>query len=144
MWKHRSVLFNKKFGALGFVAMPNVWIFQILFLLVSPLMDLMFFWTLLGYLIQRLEHPHEFLASHFNQVAFYYAFFLIVDVLAASVGFAFERKENWKLLAWLPVQRFGYRQVMYFVMLKSVKTAIEGALVGWHKVERKATVADAA
>ena len=142
MWKHRAALLNKRFGALGWVAMPNVWIFQILFPLVSPLMDLMFVWTLIGYVLQRLEHPHEFLASHFTEVAFYYVFFLVVDVLAAAVGFTFERHEDWKLLAWLPVQRFGYRQVMYWVMIKSVKTAVAGVIVGWNKVERKATVTE--
>ncbi len=142
MWKHRSALFNRKYGALGWVAMPNVWVFQILFPLVAPLMDLMFVWTLIGYVLQRLEHPHEFLASHFTEVAFYYVFFLVVDVSAAAVGFTFERHEDWKLLRWLPVQRFGYRQVMYFVMLKSVKTAVAGAIVGWNSVERKATVTE--
>lgn len=142
MWKHRKALLNKKFTGLGFVAMPNVWIFQILFPLVSPLMDLMFFWTMLNYLIQRLEHPKEFLAPHVAEVVFYYIFFVVVDLLAASVGFTFEPKEDWKLLAWLPVQRFGYRQVMYSVMVKSVKTAFKGAIVGWNKVERKATVSE--
>jgi cellulose synthase/poly-beta-1,6-N-acetylglucosamine synthase-like glycosyltransferase/peptidoglycan/xylan/chitin deacetylase (PgdA/CDA1 family)/spore germination protein YaaH len=142
MWKHRRALFNRKFGALGFVAMPNVWIFQILFPLVAPLMDLMFVWTMLNYLIQRLEHPKEFSAPHVAELVYYYAFFLVVDLLAASVGFTFERRENWKLLAWLPVQRFGYRQVMYSVMIKSVKNAFKGVLVGWNKVERKATVTD--
>ncbi|HEX2639672.1 MAG TPA: glycosyltransferase, partial [Pyrinomonadaceae bacterium] len=142
MWKHRRALFNKKFGALGWVAMPNVWIFQILFPLVSPLMDLMFVWTMAGYLVQRLEHPKEFIAPHMAEVVFYYVFFLLIDSAAAAVGFAFERRENWKLLVWLPVQRFGYRQIMYSVMVKSVKTAFKGALVGWNKVERKATVAE--
>ena len=140
MWKHRRALFNKKYGALGFVAMPNVWIFQILFPLVAPLMDLMFVWTLLNYLMQRLEHPHEFLASNFKEVVFYYIFFLVVDVAAAAVGFSFERGENRKLLWFLPIQRFGYRQVMYSVMVKSFKTAIKGATVGWNKIERKDTV----
>jgi cellulose synthase/poly-beta-1,6-N-acetylglucosamine synthase-like glycosyltransferase/peptidoglycan/xylan/chitin deacetylase (PgdA/CDA1 family)/spore germination protein YaaH len=142
MWKHRRVLFNKKFGSLGFTAIPNVWIFQIIFPLVSPLMDLMFFWTMFNYVIQRLEHPKEFIAPHVAEIVFYYLFFLVVDVLAASVGFTFEPKENWKLLAWLPIQRFGYRQVMYSVMVKSVKTAFKGALVGWNKLERKATVTE--
>lgn len=142
MWKHRRALFNKKFGALGFAAMPNVWIFQILFPLVAPLMDLMFVWTLVNYLVQRLEHPKEFIAPHVAEVVFYYVFFLVVDLLAAAIGFSFEKRENWKLLAWLPVQRFGYRQVMYSVMVRSVKTAFKGAMVGWNKVERKATVAE--
>lgn len=142
MWKHRRALFRKKFGALGWLAMPNVWIFQILFPLVSPLMDLMFVWTLVNYLIQRIEHPHEFLASHFSEVVFYYLFFLAVDLAAASVGFLFERGEDWRLLALLPIQRFGYRQLMYSVMLKSVKNAVKGAMVGWNKLERKATVSE--
>jgi len=29
---------------------------------------------------------------------------------------------------------------MYYVMVKSVMTALRGALVGWGKLERKATV----
>jgi hypothetical protein len=29
---------------------------------------------------------------------------------------------------------------MYYVMVRSVLTAIKGALVGWGKLERKATV----
>ncbi|CAN5306272.1 glycosyltransferase [soil metagenome] len=140
MWKHRRALFNKKYGALGFAAMPNVWIFQILFPMVAPLMDLMFVSTLVNYLLQRLEHPHEFLASNFSEVAFYYCFFLAVDTLAAAVGFAFEPCEDWKLLVYLPIQRFGYRQLIYSVMVKSVKAAVKGVVVSWNKVERKATV----
>ena len=38
------------------------------------------------------------------------------------------------------MQRFGYRRVMYRVMVKSVLTAIRGAVVGWGKLESKATV----
>jgi hypothetical protein len=36
-----------RYGALGFVAMPNVWIFQIPFPLVSPIMDLVLLFTFL-------------------------------------------------------------------------------------------------
>ena len=51
-------------------------------------------------------------------------------------------KGGWRaaLLWWLFLQRFCYRQVMYYVMAKSVRTAIRGAVVGWGKLERKATV----
>ena len=51
-----------------------------------------------------------------------------------------EKREEKKLLGWLLIQRFGYRQVMYWVMVKSVISAVRGALVGWGKLERKATV----
>ena len=37
MWKHRDILLRPRYGTLGFIAMPKVWIFQFLFAAVSPL-----------------------------------------------------------------------------------------------------------
>ena len=48
MWKHRDALFRPRYGTLGFIAMPNVWIFQILFPLISPVMDLMLIYVLVS------------------------------------------------------------------------------------------------
>jgi len=140
MWKHRDALFRPRYGALGFVAMPNVWIFQILFPLISPVMDLMLFYTFISAGLDWLEQPTGYSFTNLRQVLFYYALFLAVDWCAAGFAFVLERKERWRLLWWLFLQRFCYRQVMYYVMVKSVKTAIRGALVGWGKLERKATV----
>ena len=142
MWKHKDALFNPKYGALGFIAMPNVWIFQVLFPLISPVMDLIFVWTLAGAVITSLEHQQEYAhtPANLNEVLFYYALFLAVDWFGAFAAFLMEKSEDKKLLGWLLIQRFGYRQVMYWVMVKSVFSAIRGALVGWGKLERKATV----
>ena len=140
LWKHRAALFNPRYGALGFVAMPNVWLFQIFFQLVAPLVDLMMVWSFIAFAIVRLEHPNEFDATKLEKVFLYYILFLVVDFMAAGLGFMFERREQKSLLWWLPLQRFGYRQIMYWVMLRSVLTAIKGAIVGWGNLERKATV----
>jgi len=61
-------------------------------------------------------------------------------ILAAVVGFVLERGEDWRLLLWLPLQRFGYRQIMYYVVLRSLWTALRGPFVGWGKLERHGTV----
>jgi cellulose synthase/poly-beta-1,6-N-acetylglucosamine synthase-like glycosyltransferase/peptidoglycan/xylan/chitin deacetylase (PgdA/CDA1 family)/spore germination protein YaaH len=140
MWKHKDALFRPRYGALGFIAMPNVWIFQIIFPLISPVMDLMLIWTFVAAGLDRLQHPNEYDLSNLKQVLFYYALFLLVDWIAAAFAFALERREQWNLLWWLFLQRFCYRQVMYYVMLKSVAIAAKGAIVGWGKLERKATV----
>ncbi|HVS20307.1 MAG TPA: glycosyltransferase [Pyrinomonadaceae bacterium] len=140
LWKHRNALFRPRYGALGFVAMPNVWIFQILFPLISPIMDLILVYTLISNLLDRLQQPVGYSFTNLRQVLFYYALFLAVDWCAACFAFVLERKERWRLLWWLFLQRFCYRQVMYYVMIKSVATAIRGAVVGWGKLERKATV----
>jgi peptidoglycan-N-acetylglucosamine deacetylase len=140
MWKHRDALFRNRYGALGWVGAPNVWVFQILFPLISPMVDLVFVWTLVSAALERLEHQSEYSISNLGQVMFYYAMFLAVDWLAAAFAFLLEKREQWGLLRWLFLQRFCYRQVMYYVMVKSVMTALRGALVGWGKLERKATV----
>jgi len=142
MWKHKNALLNPRYGTLGFIAMPNVWIFQVFFPLISPIMDLMFIWTIVSALLTSLEHQQEYAhtPTNMNQVIFYYALFLAVDWFGALVAFLMEHTEDKRLLGWLLIQRFGYRQVMYWVMVKSVYTAIHGAVVGWGKLERKATV----
>ncbi|MEO6655888.1 MAG: polysaccharide deacetylase family protein [Pyrinomonadaceae bacterium] len=142
MWKHKNALLNPRYGTLGFVAMPNVWIFQVLFPLISPFMDLMFIWTIVGAAISYFEHQQEYAhtPTNLNQVLFYYALFLAVDWFGGFAAFLMEKGEQKRLLGWLFIQRFGYRQVMYWVMVKSVFTAVRGAVVGWGKLERKATV----
>ena len=139
MWKHGDALFRPRYGALGFIAMPNVWIFQILFPLISPVMDLMLLYTLIALGFDRWQQPTGYSSTNLQQVLFYYALFLAIDWLSAGFAFLLERRERWSLLWWLFLQRFCYRQVMYYVMIKSVAMAIRGPIVGWGKLERKAT-----
>jgi peptidoglycan-N-acetylglucosamine deacetylase len=140
MRKHIDALFRPRFGTLGFIALPNVWIFQILFPLISPVMDLMLCYTLLVATIDRWQQPRGYSSTALPQVLFYYALFLAIDWLAACFAFLLEKKEHWRLLWWLFLQRFCYRQVMYYVMIKSVAVATRGTTVGWGKLDRKATV----
>jgi cellulose synthase/poly-beta-1,6-N-acetylglucosamine synthase-like glycosyltransferase/peptidoglycan/xylan/chitin deacetylase (PgdA/CDA1 family)/spore germination protein YaaH len=139
MWKHRGALLRPRYGALGFVAMPNVWIFQILFPLISPVMDLMLLYTLIAVAFDRWQQPSGYTSTNLQQVLLYYALFLAIDWVSACFAFLLERRERWSLLWWLFLQRFCYRQVMYYVMIKSVTMAIRGPVVGWGKLERKAT-----
>jgi cellulose synthase/poly-beta-1,6-N-acetylglucosamine synthase-like glycosyltransferase/peptidoglycan/xylan/chitin deacetylase (PgdA/CDA1 family)/spore germination protein YaaH len=140
MRKHLDALFRPRYGALGFVALPNVWIFQILFPLISPVMDLMLLYTLLVAGLDWLQQPKGYSSTALRQVLFYYALFLAIDWVAACFAFLLEKKEHWRLLWWLFLQRFCYRQVMYYVMIKSVAVAARGRTVGWGKLDRKATV----
>ena len=140
MRKHIDALFRPRYGTLGFIALPNVWIFQILFPLISPVMDLLLCYTLISAGLDWLQQPKGNSFTNLRQVLFYYSLFLAIDWVAACFAFVLEKKEQWRLLWWLFLQRFCYRQVMYYVMLKSVAVATRGATVGWGKLDRKATV----
>jgi hypothetical protein len=38
------------------------------------------------------------------------------------------------------LQRFLYRQLLYYVVIRSLLTAIRGNRVGWNKLDRRGTV----
>ncbi len=140
LWKHRRMNLNPRYGALGLVALPQVWLFQIALALVSPLVDLVLITQLLRTLTDYLQHGDQFNSDNLLVTASYYAVFMTVDLTAAAIAFFMEKKEDRSLLWWLILQRFGYRQIMYYVVAKSVLKALQGRLVGWGKLERKATV----
>jgi len=71
----------------------------------------------------------------------YWAVFILVDLSAAALGMALEKRAPWADLPQIPVQRFGYRQLMYYVVVKAVITAVRGPRVAWGKLERRATAA---
>ncbi len=140
MWKHRDALFNPRYGTLGWIAMPNVWLFQLLFAALSPLADLMFVWSLFSVWLVREQHGATFALTNLEQVLTLYAVFLLVDWIAAVVAFVVEPGED-RRLTWLVfLQRFAYRQVMYWVVVRSFVAAVRGHVVGWGKLERTATV----
>jgi cellulose synthase/poly-beta-1,6-N-acetylglucosamine synthase-like glycosyltransferase len=140
-WKHSNAILRPRYGALGIVALPNIFIFQVLFPLISPLMDLLLIGSLASWLWQRYQHPTDLTVNDtLMRIAIFYVLFLAIDFLGALVAFLLERKEQWSLLFWLFFQRFLYRQLMYYVAIRAVATAIRGRIAGWGKLERKATV----
>jgi cellulose synthase/poly-beta-1,6-N-acetylglucosamine synthase-like glycosyltransferase/spore germination protein YaaH/peptidoglycan/xylan/chitin deacetylase (PgdA/CDA1 family) len=139
LWKHRSALFNPSRPVFGFIALPQIWLFQIFLTVAAPLVDLAFLSSILWAAYSRVYHPVEWSADDTLRSLFYWAAFIFLDLSAGALGMALERKAPWRDLIWLPIQRFGYRQLMYYVVVKSVANAIAGYRVGWGKLERRAT-----
>jgi cellulose synthase/poly-beta-1,6-N-acetylglucosamine synthase-like glycosyltransferase/spore germination protein YaaH/peptidoglycan/xylan/chitin deacetylase (PgdA/CDA1 family) len=143
VYKHSGVLARK--GALGFVALPNIVIFQILLPLVSPLIDIMFAAGAIWYVVQKHFHPDSTDPASFHKlVAFFFAF-LVIDFMASALAFALERrrpdeKEDVWLLSQVWLQRFAYRQLFSIVLFKTLKRALEGRRFAWDKLERTAAV----
>jgi cellulose synthase/poly-beta-1,6-N-acetylglucosamine synthase-like glycosyltransferase/peptidoglycan/xylan/chitin deacetylase (PgdA/CDA1 family) len=140
LWKHADVTLRSRYRALGLVALPQAWLFQILLGLVSPFVDLLLIVQVIAVTSDILQHGGQYDATHLKVTLFYYAVFIAVDYMTAVVAFMFEKRENWRLLWWLALQRFGYRQLLYYVLAKSVMNAAKGHFVGWGKLDRKATV----
>jgi cellulose synthase/poly-beta-1,6-N-acetylglucosamine synthase-like glycosyltransferase/spore germination protein YaaH/peptidoglycan/xylan/chitin deacetylase (PgdA/CDA1 family) len=139
-WKHRHVIGRK--GVLGWVALPNIFIFQILLPLFSPLIDLMFVAGLLNYAMDKHYHPDTANpASLYKLIAFFLAF-MVIDFIASTIAFLLERNRHEKiwLLGHVWLQRIVYRELFSIVLIKTIKRAVDGKPFSWDKLERRATV----
>jgi len=144
--KHRRALFHN--GFFGWLALPTLWLFQIVFQGLAPLVDLQVLYSLVGYgaaFLDHWRHPHAELSSlpsassSMLQVGFLYAVFFLAELICGFIAYRLE-KERYSALWWLFLQRFAYRQIMYGVVYKSMLRAIGGGRQGWGKIDRTGTV----
>jgi len=139
-WKHRDTLFRPKYGTIGCIAVRNIFIFQILLPLISPVLDLLFFGSLVLWGLAQLritQIPQLWTTADVQRSVVFFLGFLLIDVLTCVIAFALERHEDWTLLIPVLLQRFYYRQLMYLVLFRSVKEAVSGRPVGWKGVEHE-------
>jgi peptidoglycan-N-acetylglucosamine deacetylase len=124
-WKHRDALFVPKYGSLGFVALPSIWIFQVLLSALSPFAEVAMIVALF--------------AGNWRIVLMFYLAFFVLEFLTGLMAYWLEGEKPWDL-ALLFFQRIYYRELMYYVVGKSLIYAVRGRVVGWGKLERRATV----
>ncbi len=145
LWKHRRAV--GRVGWFGRVTLPSLWLFQILFQAISPVIDLLLVWTILrvvqayasfGILTGEWQLFPQALDS-LSLIASMTAFFFLLELGGALLAYALEREPAWDLV-WMFWQRFVYRQLMYMVVWKSLRHALFGRRAGWDKLERKGTV----
>jgi cellulose synthase/poly-beta-1,6-N-acetylglucosamine synthase-like glycosyltransferase/peptidoglycan/xylan/chitin deacetylase (PgdA/CDA1 family)/spore germination protein YaaH len=138
IWKHRDTVGKPQYGTLGWVAVPNIFLFQIVLPLVSPIIDLLFLVTLALWGLAQLritQLPQLWTSQDVERSLIFFALFMLIDLFTCVVAFALEKNEDWTLLAPLILQRFYYRQMMYVVLFRALKEAVQGRPVGWRGVE---------
>ena len=131
-WKHRDAVFNPKYKNFGMVALPNILVFQMILPFLAPLADLIL-------LLSLIAAGFGIIPASLNHIIFYYLIFSLVDIAGAALAFAFE-KESYKKLLWMIPQRLVYRQLMYYILIKSFNKAIKGELQGWGVLKRTGNV----
>ena len=124
-WKNRDALFNWKYNWLGWVALPNILIFQYIIPFVIPLAD---FFMIVG-----------LLTGNASKIAGYYLVFMLVDLAVALLAFSFE-KERLSKLVWLIPQRLVWRWLMWYVLFRAVRRAFKGELQHWGVLKRTGNV----
>jgi len=125
LWKHRDIIFNRKYRALGWFSLPSVWFFQILLVAITPMVDL--------FLLASLPF------GAWRAVLPFVIVFLAMDVILATLACILERESILRAWRILPM-RLIYRPMLSYVIWKAILRAVKGAFVSWGKLERTASV----
>lgn len=122
LYKNRRLFFK---GVLGWVSLPNILFFQIIFPVLAPIGDLMLVVSIL--------------AGNWHAILLGYLFFTFVEASSSLLAFVLE-KRNKKLMWLILIQRFFYRQFMYVIAYRSLLAVLKGRRHGWNKLERTGNV----
>src|SRR5436309_572440 len=125
LWKHRDMVFNWNYRALGWFSLPSIWFFQIILVAVTPMVDL--------FLLASLPF------GAWRAVLPFIVTFLAMDVILATLACLLEREPVVWALRMLPM-RLIYRPMLSYCIWKAILRAIKGAWVSWGKLERTASV----
>lgn len=138
LWKHRGALFRH--GWFGGLALPSLWLFQIMAQVLAPLIDLQLLIAIIARISSwwaSLEHDDAPLASDpvLMIIAGVYLAFLALEVLAGWLAYRSDKADAREL--WLlPTQRLVYRQIMYIVVWRAIVRAVTGLNQAWGKLHR--------
>jgi peptidoglycan-N-acetylglucosamine deacetylase len=124
-WKNRDMLFSMRYKALGWIALPNILMFQYIIPSIIPLADVI---MLIGLKFGNAA-----------KIGKYYLVFLLVDLGVAILAYIFA-KEKVRKLIWLIPQRLVWRWLLWYVLFKSFRRAIKGELQHWGVLKRTGNV----
>jgi len=123
-WKHRRAS-----GRLAWRGLPYLVLYQIVFPLVAPAVDIMALYGL------------AFLPWYRVMLAF--GGLMVLQMFTAAVALRLDG-ESLRPLWSFPLQQIAYRQLTYLVVLQSAVTALGGNRLRWHRLRRTGSAAEAA
>ena len=140
LWKHRHVLIERTPKGLARFGLPQAWAFQIAFGLISPVIDLALLASIVDTAIRLLNHGFTMMQGDLTMIAGFWILFGLVDMTCGWLAYRLDGKETRFPAIQLLMQRMGYRQLLYVVVIRAVLSALAGPRVGWGKLSRSGTV----
>jgi cellulose synthase/poly-beta-1,6-N-acetylglucosamine synthase-like glycosyltransferase/peptidoglycan/xylan/chitin deacetylase (PgdA/CDA1 family)/spore germination protein YaaH len=140
LWKHQRVFKTRRPKGLAWIGLPQAWIFQIGFSVISPLIDFALVVNIVDTVVQVSMHGWAQNDTDITRMLIYWVAFLTIDALCGAIAYWLEPREKSYPVFWLLSQRFVYRQIMYYVVLKALMSAWRGLSVGWGKLERSGRI----
>jgi len=139
--KNVAIFRTGKPAGLAFFGLPNVLVFQFLFTLMAPIVDLMMIWSVIAAFITMPLEASEGARPALQTVAIYWLTFQVVEIATVVLAVALDRRDSiWRLAPLLLIQKFVYRQLLYITAIRVAFTALKGTMQGWGKLSRTGNV----
>ena len=136
LWKHRGIIRSREPAGLALVGLPQAWLFQIAFAAISPLIDLALVLSILATALRVMQHGWAQTNGDVGTMALYWLLFTAIDVACGWIAYHLDGHKARYPAHLLVAQRLVYRQIMYWVVVRAIASAIGGWVVGWGKLER--------
>lgn len=140
LWKHRAIVRRGRPIGLAFIGLPQAWLFQILFASISPLIDLALVLSIVGTAMRVSQHGWAQTAGDVGTMSLYWIAFTMIDVICGWIAYRLDGHRARYPAHLLIAQRLIYRQIMYWVVIRAMASAVGGWVVGWGKQERSGRV----
>jgi peptidoglycan-N-acetylglucosamine deacetylase len=140
LWKHNQVIKSRTPAGLAYIGLPQAWVFQIAFAVISPIIDSALLLSLASVVVRIQQHGWAQTHSDVLTMGVFWLMFTSIDALCGWIAYRLEPQKQHYPVFLLIGQRFMYRQIMYWVVLKAVSAALRGPHVGWGKLERTGSV----
>lgn len=133
LWPNKDMLFRPRYGRIGFLALPYLWLFELL----SPVVELG------GFLTIALAAGLGVLSRDFflQFLIFGYAFATVISIGSVlQEEMTYKRYNHWRdvarLVSYCFFEHFPYRQIHMFWRLQGLWQYFRGDMV-WHPVKRQ-------
>lgn len=126
-WKHRDLLFNIKKLNIGWIVLPNLLVYNFIIPVFSPIVDILFIAGLFTH--------------NAGTYTLFYLLYFVIDCIISALAYKYDGKTfTPKTALYLFVQRFVYRQILFYVLIKAYMKALKGELVNWGILKRTGNV----
>jgi cellulose synthase/poly-beta-1,6-N-acetylglucosamine synthase-like glycosyltransferase/peptidoglycan/xylan/chitin deacetylase (PgdA/CDA1 family) len=141
-YKHRGAIASGRPAGVGLFGLPNVIVFQFLFTLLAPVIDLALLLSVIAGLSSYASQPEAGLPASLVTVCAYWTYFQLLEAMTSGLAISMERRRRlWRLLPLVVLQRFCYRQLLYVTAVRVAAAALKGRMLGWAKLARTGTAA---
>ena len=125
LWKHKSMFFRPKYGALGMLTMPYAALSLIVPIIFMP--------------VTVVVAGLSLATGNWEAILLFAGFVALVHLIIAATGVAIARESVWHLLVVL-YYRVVYEPLRAYLLYASAWRAIKGTVVAWDKLERRNSV----